>query len=1146
MHDMGDVMQSSLGTSSMKDSNTPESDHRQNAACSRSARRRVNLSSALRGLTASLLVLFAAMAFGQYTSNLQGTVFDPSKLVVPGAAVVLKNLETGLTSSFQTNETGLYRFANIAPGNYTVTVDAKGFRKTEVSTVLTAASTAGLDITLQIATSNSSVTVSEISAALNPDETRLQATISDETIQTLPLQNNGVYSMIAATPGLTGFNDSRFSDNFTNEHWVQGNANGTYFGGNSYVLDGIAVTSTVVNGEVNISPNPDSLQEVTLQTNTFSAQYGNSSSVVMEMASKSGTNAFHGSGSYLFTNQSLTAKTEFIHEYSPFKRHDIAGAIGGPIFKNRTFFFGSFELKRSSQQGLSSGNGDTGSVGLVNYNDPAFTSWAQTTYPNTHGTYILSHYLPTHVAFRSVVEWADPTYSTFCFTPSSGCNTPFIDSGVPTATPYDNGLQYNFRVDQNFRQGADKIFLNFYRTRHEFTADDIRPAFDAPAWNLNWYTNLTYSHVFTPNFMNIARMGAFAPSGLQSSNNLAGIQGGQLSKMPFLGTNAEGISFGNNAWGPAVFVNHTYDFNDLVTYIHGRHAIKVGIDVFHGDESADFSGPRERPSYRFANLPAFAADQVFSESGVTFNPLTGKFAPSRFGDQLTTEGVFIQDEWKVKANLLLSLGLRWDDFGNSTPATYPKEYPVMANTHPGTGSLDNMFATAVVKGSHTAFDNRMVNNWSPRVGFAWSPFAKHDFSIRGGMGLYRTRITLGQTLDPLSLNPPNSITPTFGVQQQIPAIYSYGTATVTPFGFTYPTVPSTGLDSNGGLVGLAINVNGIDPKLRIPKTLIYQLALEKELKGNVIVGINYTGSNGYGLISGNPDYNRFAGDLLQHNGKLTRLNPSFGSMGFVWNKNSSSYNAMILTMRQHYKTGIDWQASYTYGHSLDYGTCATEFDYNGNLDCSPDQHYMLHGTSSFDTKSRFSLSGLYTIPTPKIEHMSQVLGGWAVSSVAIGQSGQPFSAINFASYCTPPTGTQWGAGNPYPNDCGDYNADGFNHDYPSLGTAKPGGFSRKAFLAGVFPAGSFTTPTIGSQGNEGRNIFRGPGFVNIDATLMKNFSLPWFHDQRATWQFRGNFYNVINRVNLTNVDYSLTDGSFGKAQDTLQPRMIQLTSRFQF
>jgi hypothetical protein len=457
-----------------------------------------------------------------------------------------------------------------------------------------------------------------------------------------------------------------------------------------------------------------------------------------------------------------------------------------------------------------------------------------------------------------------------------------------------------------------------------------------------------------------------------------------------------------------------------------------------------------------------------------------------------------------------------------------------------------MFETAVMKGMHTAFNNRMVNNWSPRVGFAWNPFPANAFTIRGGFGLYRTKITLGQTLDPLDLNPPNWITPTFGVQQAIPAVYSYGTSTTSPYGFTYPTIPVTGLNSNGGLAGAAININGIDPNLKIPKTIVYELAMEKQLRDNIVVGINYSGADGFGLLSGNQDYNRFAGDLVQNNGKLTRLTPSFGSMGFVWNKNYSTYNAMILTIRQRNKSRFDWQASYDYSHALDDGTCSTEFDYNSNLDCSPDQHYLMHGSASFDSKSRFSLSGLYRVPDPKIEHMSEVLGGWAVSTIAIAQSGQPFTAINTASYCTPPAGTQWGPGNPYPNNCGDYNADGYNLDYPSIGTAKPGGFSRKAFLAGVFPAGSFTTPTIGTEGNEGRDIFRGPGLVNVDATIMKNFTLPWGHDKSSDFQIRGNFYNVFNRVNYTGVDNSVTDGTFGKALNTLQPRMVQLTARYQF
>jgi hypothetical protein len=280
-------------------------------------------------------------------------------------------------------------------------------------------------------------------------------------------------------------------------------------------------------------------------------------------------------------------------------------------------------------------------------------------------------------------------------------------------------------------------------------------------------------------------------------------------------------------------------------------------------------------------------------------------------------------------------------------------------------------------------------------------------------------------------------------------------------------------------------------------------------------------------------------------GKLDRLNPEFGSMGYVWNTNSSNYNALIVTARQSGQH-FNWQGSYTWGHALDYGTCATRFDYSGNLDCSPDQHYMMHGTSAFDVKSRFTFGGAYLFPSPGSNFAKPVLGGWELSGLAIAQSGEPFTALNRANYCLPPTGTDWGQANPYPSNCGDYNQDGFNLDYPNLGTARLGGFSRHDFLTGVFKPGDFTTPTLGSQGNEGRNIFRGPGLFNIDANVIKNFQLPWFKGEHSTLQLRGSFYNVLNRANLKNVDYSMTSATFGQATDTWQPRIIQVVGRIVF
>ena len=1100
---------------------------------------------AAKSITLLSCLLAATMALGQYSGNVQGTIFDPAKQVVADAIVLLTNTETGVTSSTKSNSSGLYRFSNVAPGKYKVTVEASGFKRTELSAVLTTEATLGLDINLQIGSVAESVTViATEEKSLNPDETRLETSLGARTISSLPKQNNSVYSMVTAAPGVTGYIDTRNTDNFTNEHLLDVSANGQYYGGNAYVLDGISIVSNIVTGMVNISPNPDSIQEASLQTNTFNARYANSSSVVDELTSKSGTNQFHGSVNFLHTDQSMTANSEFIHSYSPFHRHDLTAAFGGPVVKDKTFFFSSVELKRSSSQGLTTTQGSFGSTGLVTYEDPAFAEWASANFPATHGTYILNKYKPTSVATRGIVQWADPNYSTFCSSPIPGCNTPFLDQGTPTTTPFSNGLQYNFRGDQYFHGGKDRVFGNFYRTNLDYQVADIRPEFTVVNHTLNWFLSTNYTHVFSPNFTNVLAFGTFRAGGNTNANDLNGLAGDPLSKMPFLHTNAEGIDIGGAAWGPAVFIQHNYDWNDLVTYIRGNHKLTAGVDVYHGDDSADFSAPRERPSYQFTDLTAFVQDQVFQESGVTFNPITGQFSPNLFGDQNTRIGAFFQDDWKIRPNFLLTAGLRWDDFGNPSNYKYDKVYPEIDNIHiPSTGSIDSRFTNAVIRGSKHLFNHGQKNNWSPRVGFAWSPIPSRSWSIRGGAGLYRTPITLGQALDSLDLNPPNWIFPVFGVQQAIPAIYSFGTQTTHPYGFVYPQIPTTGLNSSGGLIGVASAVNGVDPDLSIQKIFVYQFGTEQQLPKNIVVGLNYSGSHGYDILSGNTDYNRFPGDLVD--GKLDRLNPNFGSMGFVWNTGKSNYNAMVATVRESLSR-ITWQASFTWAHSLDNGVCATRFDYNSNLDCSPDQRIMQYGTSSFDVQRRFSLSGVYRFPEVKRSHLSILLGGWQISTIAIAQSGTPFTALNTSNYCQPPSGTPWGPANPYPNNCGDYNQDGFNLDYPNLGSTPRNGWSRTQYLNGVFGSGVFTAPTLGMQGNERRNLFRNAGLFQVDANLGKSFSLPWFRDEHSTLQLRGEFYNLLNRVNLTAVDNSLTSATFGRSRDTLQPRTIQVVARFEF
>ena len=379
--------------------------------------------------------------------------------------------------------------------------------------------------------------------------------------------------------------------------------------------------------------------------------------------------------------------------------------------------------------------------------------------------------------------------------------------------------------------------------------------------------------------------------------------------------------------GPGSFIQHNYSWRDVVSYVRGNHNFTFGVQAEHGDDSANFGPPQARPQFAFNTLTDFVQDKVYSEGNITYDPLTGKFKPLQFGDQGTSFGVYAQDQWKLRDNVTLTLGLRWDDFGNPTTYGY-QSYINFANvqlagnsTHPDFTSLNAQFANASIKQTNNANPSRQNLNFTPRLAFAWQPYRSSPISVHGGAGLYRDPITLGQVIDGLRTNPPGWITPYFAPAQPIQPIYSFGSSTVAPYGYVYPSIPATGLDERGGVPGAAAPITGLDPHIRIPKTLNYTIGVSTQLAGKMVLGINGVGSHAYDQLSGT-DFNRFAGDLLVNNGKLQRLNPSFGSVTYVSNLNTANYFGLVVTATQHLRS-FDYQASYTWSKSTDYGTCGT-------------------------------------------------------------------------------------------------------------------------------------------------------------------------------------------------------------------------------
>jgi outer membrane receptor protein involved in Fe transport len=1079
------------------------------------------------------LVLLGPTAFSQYSSNLQGVVEDPSTARVPGAILKLRNVDTGVTAQAKSNDSGYYRFTSLQPGNYQLSAEGSGFQPKKVDVVLLTGTTTDLNLSLALSSTTETVQVSEKAALLDTAETKIQVVLRAEALRELPVQGRNFLALVAVAPGVTGTGVANFgtggtqSDNFSNEASPSISGNGRNEAGNSFSVDGLGVDSNITTGTSNFNPNPDMIQEISIQTTSYNVDQGSHSSVTVAMTSKSGTNEFHGTGSYYFTNQNLRAGTEFVHEYQPFKRHDLSGTFGGPIIKNRTFAFASVQPLWSA---ATLGNNST------TYESPEFLAWAKGAFPDTIGTKILSLSVPTGVSTTGVAKYASDLFPGTCGTAATSnlpCNLPMIDQGSTTPSPYRNGLQYSVRGDQYLRDTRDRLFVNYSRMNLDSQNPAIRSGFESTNNSNSFALQTNWTHTFSASLVNEFSFGG---------SKVFGQNGAGKPPYRIPDVNITGVGTGISPGWSGNFTQHNYNWKDVVSWIRGSHTIRIGGQYTWGDDWADFSAAYNRPAFNFNSLLDLVQDKPYSECCPAYDPLTGQPSQYIFGGKVTTMALFVQDEWKVKPNLTLTLGVRYDDYGNPT-GTHGLKF---SNIFLGQGqSIDQQMADGSLKLVQHPYSNseRVFN---PRLGVAWSPGKSGKWSIRGGIGLYHDGVTLGEAVDDLRSNPPGLITSSFSQNTPIKPLFSIGTSDKYPFGIALPTIPSGALDSHGGLVGAQAGIGIIDLKLKASSTLNYSLGVERELAGRTVVGLSYSGSRTWDGLEGS-DFNRFPGDLL--NGTLDRLNPSFGSMQYVFNANSIHYNAMIATVRKEIGSRGSIQASYTTSHVTDFGSGGTR---SYGYDSFPDQHVIfdpsqresLRADSSWDHRHRFALSGTYAIPGPFQSNLAgkYLLGGWQVSLVSIMQTGSPFTVLNFNPFS--PILDSTGKVIGLQPGSGDYNADGVNLDYPNFTGTVTNGHSRSDLLnKGIFNLSDFTAPAVGSQGNEKRNSFRNPGYVNFDASMLKNNK---FYREKVNLQLRFDFFNVLNHVNLGGVDGNMFSSTFGKVTSTGDPRIIQLGARISF
>lgn len=1110
----------------------------------------------------ALVFLFAASSSrAQFTSSVQGNVSDPSGAAIPGATVKLLDLNNGVERSSKADEAGVYRFVSLAPSHYQISIESEGFSSMKVDLILQGNENRDVPLNLQIGTSVSHVNVSAEAPLLDVSDNRNQYTLDQQALSTLPLSGRNPTSNIGLAPGVSGALDAQFNNNYAPENFIDASANGRGENGNVYIVDGLDVTSNVRPGVTNLTPNADAVQEVNVQTNTYSVQYGRGSGIQTVMTTKAGSDQFHAFASELYTYQGLSAinATAQQNTQPPFHTNNLSFGGGGPLWKSKKFYF--FATLQPFHQSKTNSS-------VITYEDPAFVTFAQSARPNSPELKLLTDYKPTSAVFNSVSQTAQDIFPDTCGTAAADnlpCSTPMIDSGSFSAAAATKGLQYNIRLDKYFNK--DRIYGNIIRNTLTTESPSARPSFNTSQKYYGLSVQGNETHTFNDHMINEAAFGYNRIEGI------LGYSGEQTT--PVVNISGLTTSFGV-AFSHLDFIQHSYHWRDVVTFIHGSHSLRFGYDGWHGDAIQIFESWYGKPVFQFNNLLDLINNNPYSESQLSYNPVSGQPQAGNYGYAETTFGFFAEDTWKARKNLTLTYGLRYDNFGNP--------YPVLAGTiaapfFEGAGTdFSTRIANGLVKDNGKALNHMLNWNFAPRVGVAWDPFNNGKYSIHGGWGVYRDQITLGNMDDIIKGNPPNWVVPTFYNDGSTAApVFGYATNGSYPFGFVYPALGGQTLDSKGGRVGGQFNIGSTDVNAKTPLNMTWSGSIDRDLGHGFVASVGYVGSHtnnvllGGGQQGGNTfgqDVNLFSGDKVQHTtcttynaltnpnpactGVQTRLNTSFGQIIYQYNVARANYWGFVAGVRGRIGNRAFVTASYTRSQSMDNAQA-----YPSALDLN-----RYYGNSPYDYPNRFSLGGNYNFRGMNDGHglLGVLTDGYAISGTMTLQSGSPIVVYTSNPYSVSlidPAGAVTASNLKLNANSGDFNADGNNYDYPNVDSSARISTSHESYRKGVFGkcgtgvsctpftlSGSpFSLPSLGALGNQKINAqFRNPGFAGTDMSIRKDTHLY----KELVFSLRLDAFNVFNRANFNAVDSNAADGTFGQVTTAHTPRFLQVGGTLSF
>ena len=1104
-----------------------------------------------------LIFLLPFSCFAQFRAGIQGVVSDPTGGVVPGANVTLTNNETRRVEKTQTSGEGFYRFSGLPPGNYSLTAEKQGFQRQTVNNFpVNAEETQGRNLTLTPGDVSQTVTVSEnVAPGLQTENADVSKSITTEEITRLPQVGRDPYELLRLTPGVfgdsarggggsavslpntTGPGQSNASI-FQTENQIQISANGQRVSENNYQIDGVSVNSLGWGGAAVVTPNQESVKDIRVAANGYSAEAGRNAGGQIDVVSQNGTNQFHGSGVFKYNDPNFNAFNSYGGYNLPPTRvnqlyRQYAMSIGGPVIKNRLFFFFSYEGLRNN------------SVNYVNQwiETPQYRQSVISARPNSFAAQVLN---APGQAPRIVSVGNLPCPSSFaagaCQQVSGGLDLGSLTGGTgvyttPTGAGFDgipdiqyaqlaspsttNANQYNGRIDYN--RGNDSFALSMYFTSLNQTAaadnQRDRPIADLPFTPLNSAVTLTYNRIFTPTLLNEARAN-FTRFG---SNQLAAAANANF-QIP--GVQIEGITVPNILFGapqgettPSILAQNTYEGRDTLSYVRGNHVLKAGGEVRKEQDNNNLLGGA-RPLYSFSGMWNLANSAPIYEQ-VNVNPNTGAPADAQRYFRTSTYAVFLQDDWKVRPGLTLNLGLRWEYF---TPLR--EKYNNLTNLQFGSNFLQD--ARVVPVGELYHADR---HSYGPRFGFAYNPARFNgNVVLRGGFGIFFSR-AYANLFTNNEGNPPNFARyqiccGTSGSPFDNGKIQLGLGATNSPLSYPINSALAQGIDPRTGTpVSGGVEIWGAPNNLPNGYAYVYSFEIQDKLPGQFVATVGYQGSTDHKLIR------------LVNQNFLYPNNPAFTAVFFPTPDVNSNYNALLATITRRYSNGFQVSANYRWSKSIDtlsFGGpgAVTNQTYPQNLATE-------RGVSDFDVPHNLIISGLYDLPWMKSQEgvIGKIFGGFQINGILQAHSGLPWTPVIGQSVSTP-----GGASLAPIRPIAYYGGGG--HDT-----------SVSAFVNGSnFPQGGASYFDIKDSGfpGVGRNSFRGPRYFGLDFSLAKTVKLSnKFLGEATRLDIRCNMYNAFNHLNLSPITFGdnaahADNPQFGRADAGLAGRVVEFQFRLSF